>query len=213
MKEPEDPFEDKLPKDRRIADPMGRPIEDWIIRVFIPQFIRVLSYALVLVGLFIFVNVCFLKPLAKTTLSILKSLHISKIDFLCTFLGLYVKTHFTVLFLKVADKILISLTVVVSGSSLIVVYRKLRISRISDAIKGIDVSILSMVIITLAVSFLTSVLDNTKIDFDYGFSIGFVIFCIALYLYVSFLKDRQENNSFNKADTNPSSDEISDKKD
>lgn len=176
-------------QDEKISGIFERPIEDWAINVLIAQFLRILAYALVFIGMLVFLNCCIFKPAVKL-------FQIQHKGFSYIF-----SKHFTVYFLKLADKILISLTIVVSGYVLLVAYRKFASEQnktISTAIKGIDIQILSMVIITLAVSFLTAALDNggtgIYISFETGFGVGFVILCIAIYIYICHPHNKHEDN-------------------
>lgn len=91
----------------------------------------------------------------------------------------------TVEILRLVDEVLIAITIVYAGILLKRAYSNLgeRPGQLSSALKDVDVAILSMVVITLSVHFLTDILEgNDKVIFTYGICNGFMILCLSTYV-------------------------------
>ncbi len=118
----------------------------------------------------------------------------------------FYKTNFTVSrILKFADQILIAITILIISSLLLGVSQKAKkipinefgriIEAVRDTIKDIDTSILSMIVITLSVSFLVVILGNKPKNIFYGVNFGFLILCIGFYTYVTHIAHNTKNNN------------------
>lgn len=113
----------------------------------------------------------------------------------------------TIEILRLVDEVLIAITILYAGALLRRAYSDLakRPNQLLSALKEVDVSILSMVVITLSVHFLTDILEgNDKVTFTYGISNGFMILCLSTYvgLHYYFFKSNQRGNKESQSVSN-----------
>lgn len=88
--------------------------------------------------------------------------------------------------LNIVDKTLISITILYTGFLLLQTSGAIQVESLSDALKGVDTAIISMVIIAVSIHFLLAVLEEShKINIEYSVSVGFLILCLTAYYFVT----------------------------
>lgn len=88
--------------------------------------------------------------------------------------------------LNIVDKTLISITILYTGFLLLQTSGAIQVESLSDALKGVDTAIISMVIIAVSIHFLLAVLEEShKINIEYSVSVGFLILCLTAYYFIT----------------------------